>query len=233
MTVQNLAPFVANLINGQSIPSLSATITDSNGTTHNVIAVPLLTSNSVTYILVDPNVFSPPTIYTAVQVTLSLGGTVIVQESVNVQISYQSNIIVIQVTISDNTGYNFAPIIQTLIIPVLIGVTPANYSVTLQWTYTLITYATTTTSSGTICTSAVAQSTTQTPTGGSASGSGMTLTFSLSVSYGSCQQVQSPELVITVINSSTKIIPLCAGCSSATCGYNASCTTTLQLQVGL
>lgn len=232
MTVQNLAQFVADIFNNTAPPGLGAQLVDTSGTAHSAGVVPIPVSGGVQYVVVDTNAFLNNTSYTATQVNILLGSTVVVSVPVNVNISPKSNAVAIQVNIVDNTGYNFAPVIQAVIIPALMGILPQNANIVVTWDYTVVTYGTTTTSTGTVCSSTVSSTTTGSTKGVSASGSGMTLTLSVTISYGSCQQIQNPTVGISTIVGATSTIPVCT-CNSSICGYNTSCSVTASLQVSL
>jgi hypothetical protein len=212
-----------------SLGTVSFTILDTNGVTHSASGYPTVTSTtSVTILVFDGSSSS----YTAseLQISYSKCSTPIITFSVSGQKApYMA--LVFSVTISINDQPNQDPIV-TSIVNLIGGVKPP-LSFTAQGEANEVTYSTTTTSSGTTCTTNVS-STGSVSTGVSVSGSGSTITLTATFSYGSCQQIQYPKIVMYLGSSSSPAVTgFISGFPqpSPECGYNQSCSYTITANV--
>ncbi len=214
-----------------SLGTVSFIIIDTNGDAHQASGYPIVTSpTSVTILVFDDSDSS----YTAseLQITYSKCGVPIISLPVSVQKTpYISPPFALSISV--NAPSYLEPIIASLM-NLLGGVSPP-LSFSAEASANLVTYSTVSTSSGTVCGSAVS-STSSVSSGVSVSGSGDTITLSTSFSYGSCQQLQDITMYMYLGSSSSPVlmeyVPGLPS-ESSVCGYGDSCSLDITLNVNV
>ena len=215
-------------ITGQS-RSFSGVIVDTNGTAHSVLILPFQSSaTSTTILFIDTSTQS----YTAsyVQMSITVGSTTQILYQISVSGTKSANeplIIAVEITIQNNTNYNFNMFTGALL-AMSAGYNPP-YSFSASASCTVISYSTS--SSG--CLSTISSTTTENASSISYGYSGDTLTVTASFSAGSCQQLENPQITFSDNIGDSQTIGFCSTtpCYTAECGYNASCTHTAELAI--
>jgi len=220
-----------------SLGTFSFQAVDETGALHALNAYPSLISNTQALILLFDG-SSDSYVVTAVQLTYSSCGTVWQLPVSTAKTPYMSFAIAVTLGINQPSNLPQGVSLEPIIVPaldLLSGVTPP-VGLSTSASATEITYSTTTTSSGsTVCSSTISSTSTVNASSISYSGSGDTLTINANFSYGSCQQLEDPYFVFSLSSFNSGSIPACSSspCYSTECGYNASCSTTAQIQISI
>jgi len=226
MTLQNLALLVEIALGGTSLSSYSAIITDSAGNNHNVSAFPLVNGVNGQLVFFD----SSGSTYTASSLTVQVNGTTVLTETLSIT-KGPNDVLAVLVNITGVSQDNFATFLSKSLILLLGGESPP-YTMSLSLQYTVVNYATTTVSGTTVCTNSVSSTSSGSAGPSSYTQNGNTLAVNFSIGYGSCQEIVVNQLVANTPGGQA-IYPAPSGTASTQCGYNASCTYTLTINIAV
>ncbi len=196
-------------------------VVDTSGNLHPAQGYSLILGNCGVFILIFEGSSDAYTA-SAVEITYSNCSTPLISVSVSAQKQpYIALAFQLEITIVAGTG--LAPVV-TSILDLISGVTPP-VSFSISCDATEVTY---TTSDG-ACTSGVSSSSSVSVTP-SISGSGDSITFSATFNYGSCQQLDNLQFNMSLgsaVQGQIQVSPQ----QTTECGYNSSCTATVQMNV--